>query len=91
MFSLISAWHVNMVAASHCSCFSQCVGRGQGSAAGAAEDDDVHVRCFEVHGTIHTMAAKSATWSYLKRAWDNDLTFERASRSLAKTGFTPRG
>ena len=27
-----------MVAASHCSCFPQCVGRGQGSAAGAAED-----------------------------------------------------
>ena len=27
-----------MVAASHCSCFSQCVGRGQGSAAGVAED-----------------------------------------------------
>ena len=48
---------------------------------------DVHVRCFEVHGTIHMMAAKSTTWSYLKRAWDNDLTFERASRSLAKTGF----
>ena len=47
---------------------------------------DVHVRCFEVHGTIHMMAAKSTTWSYLKRAWDNDLTFERASRSLAKTG-----
>ena len=50
---------------------------------------DVHVRCLEVHGTIHMMhmmAAKSATWSYLKRAWDNDLTFERASRSLAKTG-----
>ena len=35
-------------------------------------------------------AAKSATWSYLKRAWDNDLAFERASRSLAKTGFAPR-
>ena len=33
------------------------------------------------------MAAKSTTWSYLKRAWDNDLTFERASRSLAKTGL----
>ena len=48
---------------------------------------DVHVRCFEVHGTIHMMAAKSATWSYLKRAWDNDLTFERASRSIAKTGL----
>ena len=31
-------------------------------------------------------AAKSTTWSYLERAWDNDLTFERASRSLAKTG-----
>ena len=31
-----------MVAASHCSCFSQCVGRGQGSAAGAAED---HMTC----------------------------------------------
>ena len=27
-----------MVAASHCSCFSSRVGRGQGSAAGAAED-----------------------------------------------------
>ena len=52
---------------------------------------DVHVRCFEVHGTIHMMAAKSTTWSYLKRAWGNELTFERASRSLAKTGFSPRG
>ena len=31
-----------MVAASHCSCFCQCVGRGQGSAAGAAED---HMTC----------------------------------------------
>ena len=36
------------------------------------------------------MAAKSTTWSYLKRAWDNDLTFERASRSLAKTGLSFR-
>ena len=42
VFSFISAWHFNMVAASHCSCFSQCVGRGQGSAAGAAED---HMTC----------------------------------------------
>ena len=42
MFSFISAWHFNMVAASHCSCFSQCVERGQGSAAGAAED---HMTC----------------------------------------------
>ena len=33
------------------------------------------------------MAAKSATWSYLKRAWDNDLIFARASRSLAKTAL----
>ena len=33
------------------------------------------------------MAAKSATWSHLKSAWGNDLTLERASRSLAKTGF----
>ena len=41
-FAFISAWHFNMVAASHCSCFSQCVGRGQGSAAGAAED---HMTC----------------------------------------------
>ena len=41
-FSFISAWHFNMVAASHCSCFSQCVERGQGSAAGAAED---HMTC----------------------------------------------
>ena len=47
---------------------------------------DVHVRCFEVHGTIHMMAAKSTTWSCLKRGWNNDLGFERASRSLAKTG-----
>ena len=31
-----------MVAASHCSRFSQCVVRGQGSAAGAAED---HMTC----------------------------------------------
>ena len=36
--AFISAWYFGMVAASHCSCFSQCVGRGQGSAAGAAED-----------------------------------------------------
>ena len=33
------------------------------------------------------MVAKPATWSYLKRAWGNDLKFERASRSLAKTGL----
>ena len=38
MFSFIVACHFNMVAASHCSCFAQGVGRGQGSAAGAAED-----------------------------------------------------
>ena len=38
MFSSFAACHFNMVAASHCSCFAQCVGRGQGSAAGAAED-----------------------------------------------------
>ena len=31
-----------MVAASHCSCFSSRVGRGQGSAAGAAAD---HMTC----------------------------------------------
>ena len=42
VFSFISAWHFNMAAASHCSCFSQCVGCGQGSAAGAAED---HMMC----------------------------------------------
>ena len=41
-FAFISAWHFNMVAASHRSCFSQCVGRGQGSAVGAAED---HMPC----------------------------------------------
>ena len=41
-FSFISAWHFNMVAASRCSCFSRCVGRGQNSAAGAAED---HMTC----------------------------------------------
>ena len=40
--AFISDWHVNMAAASHCRCFSQCVGRGQGSAAGAAED---HMTC----------------------------------------------
>ena len=40
---LLSFQHgFNMVAASHCSCFSQCVGRGQGSAAGAAAD---HMTC----------------------------------------------
>ena len=38
MFSFIAACHFNMVAASHCSCVAQCVGRGQGSAASAAED-----------------------------------------------------
>ena len=34
-----------MVAASHCSCFSYRVGRGQGSAAGAAED---HMKCLDL-------------------------------------------
>ena len=33
------------------------------------------------------IVAKSVTWSYLKRAWDNHLKFKHASRSLAKTGF----
>ena len=45
VFSVISAWHFNMVAASHCSLqllFSIGCGRGQGSAAGAAED---HMTC----------------------------------------------
>ena len=42
LFAFISEWHVNMVAASHCSCFSHCVRRGQGGAAGAAED---HMTC----------------------------------------------
>ena len=75
-----------MVAASHCNCFSRCVERGRGSAAGAAED---HMTCM-LDG-LQTMgqnmiAAKSTTWNYLKRAVDNDLTLERASRSLAKTG-----
>ena len=42
MFAFISEWHFNMVAASHCSCCSQSAGRGQGSAAGAAED---HMTC----------------------------------------------
>ena len=46
---------------------------------------DVHVRCLDVHGTIHMIVAKSAAWSYLKRAWGNDQKFKRASRSLAKT------
>ena len=41
-FALLSAWHFNMVATSRCSCFSQCVGRGQGSVAGAADD---HMTC----------------------------------------------
>ena len=36
---------------------------------------------------FYMMAAKSTTWSCLKRGWDNDLAFERASRSLAKTGL----
>ena len=75
-----------MVAASHCNCFSQCVKRGRGSAAGAAED---HMTC--MLDALQTMgqnmiAAKSTTWNYLKRAGDNDLTLKRASRSLAKTG-----
>ena len=42
VFAFISAWHFNTAAASHCSCFSQCIGRGQGSAARAAED---HMTC----------------------------------------------
>ena len=42
VFAFISELHFNMFAASHCSYFSQCVGRGQGSAAGAAED---HMTC----------------------------------------------
>ena len=36
--AFISAGYFNMVAASHCSGCSQCIERGQGSAAGAAED-----------------------------------------------------
>ena len=32
------------------------------------------------------MVAKSKKCSYSKRGWDSDLAFERASRSLAKTG-----
>ena len=50
---------------------------------------DVHVRCLEVHGTIHMIGATSAACSCLKRAWGNDQKFKRASRSLAKTGFSP--
>ena len=45
MFSFISALHFSIVAASHCSLqllFSISFGRGQGSAAGAAED---HMTC----------------------------------------------
>ena len=42
VFAFISARYFEMAAASHCSCFSRCVGRGQGSAAGAAED---HMMC----------------------------------------------
>ena len=45
VFSFISAWHFSMVAASHCSLqllVSVSFGRGQGSAAGAAED---HMTC----------------------------------------------
>ena len=42
VFGFISELHFHMVAASHCSCCSQCVGRGRGSAAGAAED---HMTC----------------------------------------------
>ena len=38
VIAFISSWHANMLAASHCSCFSLCAGFGQGSAAGAAED-----------------------------------------------------
>ena len=38
LFAFISAWYFNMVAASHCGGCSQCIERGQGSAAGAAED-----------------------------------------------------
>ena len=39
-----------------------------------------------LHGK-RRLVAKSTTWSYSKRGWDNDLAFERASHSLAKTGF----
>ena len=42
VLAFISEWHFNIVAASHCSCCSQCVGRGQGSAAGVAE---AHMTC----------------------------------------------
>ena len=54
VFSFISAWHFSIVAASHCSLqlrFLISFGRGQGSAAGAAEDHITCIRCFEVHGT----------------------------------------
>ena len=93
MFSFISAWLFSMVAASHCSCFfSMCWTWSRQRRRRGRRPHDVHVRCFQVHGTIHMMAAKSTTWSYLKRSWDSDLKFERASRSLAKTGssWTPR-
>ena len=45
VFAFILEWHFSMVAASHCSLqllFSISFGRGQGSAAGAAED---HMTC----------------------------------------------
>ena len=52
VFSGISAWHFNMVAASHCSCFSQCFERGQGRAVGAAED---HMVCLEMFLKIESI------------------------------------
>ena len=55
VFAVISEWHFNMVAASHCCCCSQCVGRGQGSAAGAAED---HMKCLELLGILISFMEK---------------------------------
>ena len=76
-----------MAAASHCNCFSQCVEAwSRQRRRRGRRPHDVHVRCFGLYGPIHMIAAKSTTWGYLKRAGDNDLTLERASRSLAKTG-----
>ena len=87
VLALILTLYFSTVATSAAIAFFQCLTWSRQRRRRGRRPHDVHVRCFEVHGTIHMMAAKSTTWSYLKRAWDNDLTFERASRSLAKTGL----
>ena len=88
--SVIAACHFNMVAVALQSLCSVCWTWSRQRRRRGRRPHDVHVRCFAVHGTIHMMVAESVAWSHLKHSWGNDLTFQRASRFLAKTGFFVR-